>query len=135
MKIVVVIARAALTSPAGQYLLASAANAITTPQALATVRSTHIPHWASYLGKALWANGLQRHGDKISNDAHIYDLHTWWSNFPSRTAFRWKYGIRSHGVRRWVKLSYESWKVTRETRRPGFYDRASVEARRLGEPR
>jgi hypothetical protein len=76
-----------------------------------------IPGWARYLGKALWTNGVRRHGRKVSPDAHVYDMSNWWFNFPSRAARRWNYGIRQHGVRRSVKLSHESWKFNREWRR------------------
>ena len=76
-----------------------------------------IPDWARYLGKALLTNGVRRHGRKISRDAHCYDLGNWWFNYPERAARRWKYGVRSHGVRRWVELSYESWKFNRGWRR------------------
>lgn len=76
-----------------------------------------IPDWAWYLGKALWTNGPRRHGSKISPDAHCYDLSNWSFNYPARAARRWRYGIRRHGVRRWIELSHESWKFNREWRR------------------
>lgn len=75
------------------------------------------PDWARYLGKAVRTNGLRRRGSKISPGAHIYDLGNWWYSYPTRAAKRWSYGIRRHGVRRWVELSHQSWKVTREGRR------------------
>lgn len=76
-----------------------------------------VPDWARYLGRALWTNGLRRHGSRISSDAHAYDLGNWWFNYPARAARRWRYGIRQHGVRRWIELSRESWRFTREWRR------------------
>lgn len=76
-----------------------------------------IPEWARYLGKACWTNGLRRNGRNISPDAHSYDLGNWWFNYPSRAFGRWAIGIRGHGVRRWIQLSRESWKFTREWRR------------------
>ena len=75
------------------------------------------PNWLRYLGKALWTNGPRRNGTRISPDAHRYDLGNWWFNYPSRAVTRWRSGVRSHGMRRWVELSYESWKFTQEWRR------------------
>lgn len=74
-----------------------------------------IPGWARYLGKALWRNGPRRHGRNISPDAHIYDLSNWWFNYPSRAARHLVYGIRQHGVRRWIELSRESRKWRRRS--------------------
>lgn len=77
------------------------------------------PEWARYLGKALWTNGLRRHGTKISHDAHAYDLSNWWFNYPARAGRRWRYGVRAHGLRQWTKLSHESWRFSRQWRRRG----------------
>ena len=75
------------------------------------------PEWARYLGKAVRTNGLRRVGRKISSDAHRYDLSNWWFAYPEKAARRWSIGIRSHGARRWVKLSHDSWKFNRNWRR------------------
>lgn len=76
-----------------------------------------IAGWAGYLGKALWRNGLRRHGSKISPDAHCYDLSNWWFNYPARAARHLSIGIRQHGVRRYLEFQKESRKFNREWRR------------------
>jgi hypothetical protein len=67
-----------------------------------------IPGWATELAKALRVNGLRWHGRKTWGVGELPDLSSWWFNYPQRAATRWRYGIRRHGLRRWVELSRES---------------------------
>lgn len=76
-----------------------------------------MPEWARYLGKAFWTNGPRWHGKRIVGIGEKYDLSNWWFHYPQRAARRWSIGIRGHGLRRWVELSRESRKFTRERRR------------------
>jgi hypothetical protein len=76
-----------------------------------------MPGWATELGKALRTNGLRWNGRKIVGIGERPNLSNWWFHYPERAARRWFYGIREHGVRRWVELSRESWKFNREWRR------------------
>jgi hypothetical protein len=66
-----------------------------------------MPRWLSGLGKALLHNG------KIVGAGERHSLGNWFFQFPMKAARRWKYGVRLHGVRKWVGLSYKSWKFYR----------------------
>jgi hypothetical protein len=71
------------------------------------------PGWAKMLGKALRHNGIRWAGKNITGVGERHNLGNWWFHFPYRAAVRWKSGIRMHGVKKWVELSYKSWKFYR----------------------
>jgi hypothetical protein len=72
-----------------------------------------MPAWATYLVRVV----LTGNGRRIIGVGESYSLGGWWFNYPARAARHWKYGIRQHGMRRFLEFRRESWKFTREWRR------------------
>lgn len=75
------------------------------------------PQWASDLGKALRTNGLRWNGKKIVGVGERPNLSNWWFQYPSRAARHVLYGVRRHGVRRFVAFQRDSRRFNREYRR------------------
>lgn len=69
-----------------------------------------MPDWATQLWRALRTNGARWRGNNIVGVGERPDLSNWWFHYPARAARRWLYGVRSHGLRRWIELSWQSWR-------------------------